>query len=96
MQVQFAAIPDSVVETLVAESATYGCAGGLMVEHPLVSPLITDHFGEQARSSDRLWHMRVPGSVMWRFTAGHGEHWHYYVPPSNPRKTFQNCIHCAG
>ncbi len=48
MQVQFGAIPDHVVDSLVADSATYACAGGLMVEHPLVAPLIKAQFGEQA------------------------------------------------
>jgi predicted house-cleaning NTP pyrophosphatase (Maf/HAM1 superfamily) len=47
-QVQFGSIPDEVVDQLVAEEATYSCAGGLMVEHPLVAPLITAQFGEQA------------------------------------------------
>ena len=47
-QVQFGSIPDDVVDQLVAEEATYTCAGGLMVEHPLVAPLITAQFGEQA------------------------------------------------
>jgi septum formation protein len=47
-EVQFGSIPDEVVDQLVAEEATYSCAGGLMVEHPLVAPLITAQFGEQA------------------------------------------------
>jgi predicted house-cleaning NTP pyrophosphatase (Maf/HAM1 superfamily) len=47
-QVQFGTISEEVVDQLVAEEATYSCAGGLMVEHPLVAPLITAQFGEQA------------------------------------------------
>lgn len=41
LQVQFAAIPDDVVDKLVADKATYSCAGGLMVEHPLVNTTIS-------------------------------------------------------
>lgn len=46
-QVQFDAIPDDVVDQLVADKAMYSCAGGLMVEHPLLAPLITAQYGEQ-------------------------------------------------
>jgi septum formation protein len=47
-QVQFGTISEEIVDRLVAEEATYSCAGGLMVEHPLVAPLITAQYGEQA------------------------------------------------
>lgn len=57
LQVQFGAISDDVVDQLVAEDATYSCAGGLMVEHPLVSPLITAQLGEQACA------LLLPGDV---------------------------------
>ena len=35
-QVEFKSIPEEVVDQLVAEGTCYSCAGGLMVEHPLV------------------------------------------------------------
>ena len=34
----FEAIPQASVDTLIAAGDVYYCAGGLMVEHPLVSP----------------------------------------------------------
>lgn len=34
-------IPGTVIEQLVQEGTVFKCAGGLMIEHPLVSPLIT-------------------------------------------------------
>ncbi len=37
-EVHFGAIPEGVVEALVAEGGVFYCAGGLMVEHPLVAP----------------------------------------------------------
>lgn len=47
VQVQFDTIPGSVVEQLLDEELTYKCAGGLMIEHPLVSPLITKLIGTE-------------------------------------------------
>ena len=44
---QFSSIPERVVEQLVDEELTYKCAGGLMIEHPLVSPLITKLIGTE-------------------------------------------------
>eukprot|EP00897_Mesotaenium_endlicherianum_P008355 jgi/Mesen1/7548/ME000392S06806 len=39
-EVYFHPIPADVVEKLVKDENTYNSAGGLMVEHPLVSPLV--------------------------------------------------------
>ena len=43
--VAFAPIPDDVVDFLVEEGECMNCAGGLMVEHPKMSPLITEFTG---------------------------------------------------
>ncbi|BDA40646.1 probable nucleoside triphosphate pyrophosphatase [Coccomyxa sp. Obi] len=40
-KIHFDTIPDSVIEHLILEGAVFRCAGGLMIEHPLVAPLIT-------------------------------------------------------
>ncbi|KAK9916784.1 hypothetical protein WJX75_006979 [Coccomyxa subellipsoidea] len=34
-------LASTVVEELISEGAIFRCAGGLMIEHPLVEPLIT-------------------------------------------------------
>ena len=39
-RVVFRPIPPSVVEALIEEGSVYQCAGGLMVEHELVTPHI--------------------------------------------------------
>jgi septum formation protein len=39
-EVYFHPIPEEVVEALVAEGEVFYAAGGLLVEHPLVSPLV--------------------------------------------------------
>lgn len=39
-RIHFQPIPEAVVEQLVAEGLVFRCAGGLMIEHPLVEPLI--------------------------------------------------------
>ncbi|CAI6012675.1 unnamed protein product [Closterium sp. NIES-65] len=44
-EVYFRAIPDSVIDQLVAEGDIFYCAGGLMVEHPLVAPLVEKMVG---------------------------------------------------
>eukprot|EP00270_Netrium_digitus_P017447 TRINITY_DN63_c0_g1_i2.p1 TRINITY_DN63_c0_g1~~TRINITY_DN63_c0_g1_i2.p1 ORF type:complete len:220 (-),score=33.30 TRINITY_DN63_c0_g1_i2:788-1447(-) len=44
-KVCFHPIPKHVINTLVEGSDVYYCAGGLMVEHPLVSPLISAMVG---------------------------------------------------
>ena len=36
--VHFRPIPTATIDALVAEGSVYACAGGLMVEHPLVQP----------------------------------------------------------
>ncbi|KAK9823513.1 hypothetical protein WJX72_003339 [[Myrmecia] bisecta] len=43
--ITFHTIPDDVTEQLIKEGNVFYCAGGLMVEHPLVSPLIKDRQG---------------------------------------------------
>ncbi len=40
-KIQFDTIPDNVIEQLIIEGEVFRCAGGLMIEHPLVAPLIT-------------------------------------------------------
>jgi septum formation protein len=40
-KIHFSKIPGTVVEELISEGAIFRCAGGLMIEHPLVEPLIT-------------------------------------------------------
>ncbi|CAI5474789.1 unnamed protein product [Closterium sp. Yama58-4] len=44
-EVHFRPIPDAVVDQLVAEGDIFYCAGGLMVEHPLVAPLVEKMVG---------------------------------------------------
>lgn len=34
-------IPEHVVDELIAEGGVFACAGGLMVEHPLVQPFVS-------------------------------------------------------
>jgi septum formation protein len=34
-------LPDATIDALLAEGQVMWCAGGLMIEHPLVAPLIT-------------------------------------------------------
>lgn len=40
LQIHFSPIPGEVVEQLLQEQGIYSCAGGLMIEHPLVAPLV--------------------------------------------------------
>ena len=40
-RIYFKPIPDDVVEKLIEEGTVFWCAGALMIEHPLVEPLIT-------------------------------------------------------
>ena len=40
MQVYFHKIPNEVVESLIEEGNVFYVAGGLLVEHPLTSPLV--------------------------------------------------------
>ena len=40
-RIHFQPIPEEVVAQLVEEGLVFRCAGGLMIEHPLVEPLIT-------------------------------------------------------
>lgn len=40
-------MPDDVIDALIAEGDVMWCAGGLMVEHPLVTPHITSIEGSQ-------------------------------------------------
>lgn len=44
--VHFRPIPEATVDKLLAEGEVYHCAGGLMVEHPLVEPHIERMDGE--------------------------------------------------
>ncbi|CAI5465867.1 unnamed protein product [Closterium sp. Yama58-4] len=44
-EVHFRPIPDAAVDQLVAEGDIFFCAGGLMVEHPLVAPLVEKMVG---------------------------------------------------
>ncbi len=41
MQIGFERIPHETIDQLIAEGTVFCCAGGLMVEHPLVEPCIT-------------------------------------------------------
>jgi len=40
-------MPDDVIDRLIAEGDVMWCAGGLMIEHPLVTPYITEIQGSQ-------------------------------------------------
>ena len=40
-RIYFRRIPSDVVEQLIEEGTVFKCAGALMIEHPLVEPLIT-------------------------------------------------------
>ncbi len=42
-KVYFKPIPEEVIERLVADGGCLACAGGLMIEHPLVQPYIARH-----------------------------------------------------
>lgn len=46
-KIHFSEIPDRVVEDLIKEGAVFRCAGGLMIEHALVEPLITSIEGSK-------------------------------------------------
>ena len=41
LQIGFERLPESTVQQLIEEGDVMWCAGGLMVEHPLVAPHIT-------------------------------------------------------
>lgn len=45
MQIHFAPIPQESVDRLISEGEVFWCAGGLMVEHPLVQPHVTRMVG---------------------------------------------------
>lgn len=45
MQILFSPIPKETVDALVEEGEIFWCAGGLMVEHPLVAPHVVDMQG---------------------------------------------------
>ena len=45
--IRFSPIPKETAEALVAEGEVMWCAGGLMIEHPLVQPFITSMEGGQ-------------------------------------------------
>lgn len=34
-------VPEDVIDALIEEGGVFACAGGLMVEHPLVQPYVT-------------------------------------------------------
>lgn len=44
-EIYFHPIPDEVISNLIEEGSVYYCAGGLMVEHPLISPLVAAMVG---------------------------------------------------
>lgn len=46
-EIHFGPIPSASVDALVAEGEVFWCAGGLMVEHPLVQPHVTRMVGTQ-------------------------------------------------
>eukprot|EP00899_Mesostigma_viride_P020105 jgi/Mesvir1/28096/Mv04683-RA.1 len=45
-EIYFHDIPAAVIEAVIEEGSVYKCAGGLMVEHPLVSPLVASMVGD--------------------------------------------------
>eukprot|EP00898_Chlorokybus_atmophyticus_P001343 jgi/Chlat1/2209/Chrsp17S00164 len=45
-EIYFHPIPDDVIERLISEGSVYSAAGGLMIEHPLVSPFVEAMVGE--------------------------------------------------
>lgn len=45
LQIHFSPIPQELVDKLIAEGEVFWCAGGLMVEHPLVTPHVTRMVG---------------------------------------------------
>lgn len=45
--IHMADMPDDVIDALIAEGDVMWCAGGLMIEHPAVSPYITQLEGSQ-------------------------------------------------
>ena len=47
MQTCFRPIPEEVVEQLIEEGEIFQCAGGLMIEHPLITPLILSMAGSE-------------------------------------------------
>lgn len=44
-EIYFHPIPDEVISSLIEEGSVFYCAGGLMVEHPLISPLVAAMVG---------------------------------------------------
>eukprot|EP00250_Pteridium_aquilinum_P022821 c25754_g1_i1 orf=157-777(+) len=44
-EIYFHPIPDEVISSLIEEGTVFHCAGGLMVEHPLISPLVSAMVG---------------------------------------------------
>ena len=40
-RVHFSTVPEASVDAMIAEGGLFHCAGGLMVEHPMVSPCVT-------------------------------------------------------
>lgn len=44
--IHFKTIPEAVIDTLIAEGDVMYCAGGFIVEHPLLQPLIKQMDGE--------------------------------------------------
>ena len=47
LQTCFKPIPEEVIEQLVEEGEIFQCAGGLMIEHPLITPLILSMAGSE-------------------------------------------------
>jgi septum formation protein len=45
--VHFSPFPSETIESLIAEGEVFYCAGGLMVEHPLIRPCITKMEGSE-------------------------------------------------
>ena len=45
-QVYFKQFPDDLADKLIEERSCFNCAGGLMVEHPLVAPYIEKVVGD--------------------------------------------------
>lgn len=74
LQIHFAPIPQESVDKLIAEGEVFWCAGGLMVEHPLVVPHVTRMDGalDSVMGLDKQLLLRLLCAVAADATSGQG------------------------
>lgn len=62
-RIHFQPIPDAVVEQLIDEGLVFRCAGALMIENPLLEPLITRIEGTPDSVMGLAKHLVIAGLV---------------------------------